>query len=87
MGSSDVMDQPRAWRAYDAWLKDDRIAFLDEPPELERILREYSQLRVAAPKDWADSYLTAFAVASQLTLVTFGRSLAGRISTFFLLSK
>ena len=57
MGSSDVMNQPQAWHAYDAWLKDYRVAFLDEPPELERVLREHSQLRVAAPKDWADSYL------------------------------
>ena len=87
MGPREVMKQLAAWRAYDAWLSDNRIAFLDEPAQLERLLREHSQLSVAAPKDWADSYLAAFALASQLTLVTFDRSLAARAPNFLLLAR
>jgi len=74
------MNQPQAWQTYDRWLQDDRVALLDEPPGLERIFRSLSRLRRPATKDWADSYLCAFASASQLTLVTFDRSLSRRAS-------
>jgi len=33
---------------------------------------------MVAPKQWADAYLAAFAEAANLTLVTFGRVLAGK---------
>ncbi len=72
----EVMNQPQAWQTYDRWLQDDRVACLDEPSGLERIFRGLTRLRRPAAKDWADSYLCAFALASQLTLVTFDRSLS-----------
>jgi predicted nucleic acid-binding protein len=80
------MNQPQAWQTYDRWLQDDRVAILDEPPGLERIFRSLSRLRRPATKDWADSYLCAFASASQLTLVTFDRSLSRRASNSRLLN-
>ena len=38
-----------------------------------------TRLRHPAPKDWADSYLAAFAGVAQLTLVTFDRAMRGRV--------
>jgi len=84
--ADEVMNQPQAWQTYDRWLQDDRVACLDEPPGLERIFRSLTRLRRPATKDWADSYLCAFASASQLTLVTFDRSLSRRASSSRLLS-
>ncbi len=82
----EVMNQPRAWQTYDRWLQDDRVACLDEPSGLERFFRSLTRLRRPATKDWADSYLCAFASASQLTLVTFDRSLSRRASNSRLLA-
>ena len=31
----EVMTQPQAWAAYDRWLQDPRVMFVDEPPEIE----------------------------------------------------
>jgi len=81
----DVMNQSEAWDTYDFWIEDDRVEFLEEPLELEPIFRNLSQLQRPAPKDWADSYLAAFAQAAQLTLVTFDRSLRSRAKNCLLL--
>ena len=75
MGSDEVMSQAGAWEAYDRWLEDDRISLLAEPPELEEAFRALSRLQRPAPKDWADTYLAAFALVSDLTLVTFDEAL------------
>lgn len=73
MGGEDVKSQQEAWRAYDLWLEDDRVSFLDEPVEFEPLFRSLADSRYPAPKNWTDCYLAAFAVASRLTLVTFDR--------------
>ncbi len=85
MGRQEVLTQAAAWQIYDRWLEDARISFLEEPPGLERLFRELSRLRCPAPKDWADSYLSAFAAASQVTLVTFDRALSRKTRHSFLL--
>lgn len=82
----EVMNQRRAWQTYDRWLQDDRVARLDEPSGLERIFRSLTRLRRPATKDWADSYLCAFASGSQLTLVTFDRSLSRKAANSRLLA-
>lgn len=74
MGRDEAMSQAEAWNAYDAWLEDDRVALLDEPAGLEPAFRSLTGLRKPAPKDWADSYLAAFALTAQLTAVTFDRA-------------
>jgi uncharacterized protein len=84
---TEVMNQRQAWQAYDAWLQDDRIAFLEESPGLERVFRSWSRLSRPAPKDWADSYLCSFAASSDLSLVTFDRALSRRAENSVLLSK
>lgn len=78
MGKTEVLSQAAAWAAYDRWLEDGRVSFLAEPQsptELDRAFREFSRLRRPSPKNWADSYLAAFAAAFDLTLVTFDRAL------------
>jgi uncharacterized protein len=75
MGKDEVMSQAGAWAAYDRWLGDDRVSFLQEPPEMEAAFRSISRLRRPAPKHWADYYLAAFASVSSLALVTFDRAL------------
>ena len=81
----EVMTQPEAWRAYDSWHKDPRIEFADEPSEVEVRFRALTRLRQPATRDWADSYLAAFAAAGQLTLVTFDRGLGARVQSVALL--
>jgi hypothetical protein len=71
----EVMRQPQAWAAYDRWLKDPGVELVDEPAEIEARFRALTRLRQPATKDWADSYLAAFAAVGQLTLVTFDRGL------------
>jgi hypothetical protein len=66
MGESEVMNQVQAWRAYDDWLQDDRSSILEEPSGMERVFRQrYLDKRPARPRDRADSYLGAFATASE----------------------
>jgi len=79
MGSEEVMSQTGAWRAYDLWMQDERVDYLDEPPGLEVHFRGLTRLPRAAPKDWSDSYLAAFAAVSRLTLVTFDRALQQKV--------
>jgi toxin-antitoxin system PIN domain toxin len=83
--AEDAMNQADAWKACDRWLEDDRVEFIEEPPDLEPIFRSMSQLQRPAPKDWADSYLASFASASQLTIVTFDRALHAKARSGLLL--
>jgi predicted nucleic acid-binding protein len=85
MGRDEVMTQQQAWEAYDLWLQDERVGFLDESPEIETPFRTMTRSRQSAPKDWADSYLAAFAQAAQLTLVTFDRALSSKAKECLLL--
>jgi len=78
MGADEVLTQLQAWRIYDEWLSDERVVFLQEPPDLEKSFRGLTQLHRAAPKDWADSYLLSFAQAAGLKLVTFDKAMSHR---------
>jgi toxin-antitoxin system PIN domain toxin len=82
---SEVLTQSEAWHVYDRWLDDPRVAFLDEPVGLEQAFRSHSR-RLPAPKEWADSYLLAFAAVSGLKLVTFDEALRGRAKSILLLN-
>ena len=83
--SDEVMTQPQAWAAYDRWLKDRRVELVEEPAEIETRFRALLRLRQPATKDWADSYLAAFAAVGQLTLVTFDRGLRAKVKAAILL--
>jgi uncharacterized protein len=85
MGADEVLSQRDAWRAFDRWLEDERIGFLEEATGVESHFRALTRSPQAAPKDWADSYLVAFALASRLTLVTFDRAFRRRVKDLVLL--
>jgi toxin-antitoxin system PIN domain toxin len=85
--SDEVMTQPQAWAAYDRWLRDPRVEFAEEPPEVETRFRALTRLRQPATRDWADSYLAAFATVGQLTLVTFDRGLRLKAKSAILLDQ
>ena len=67
-----------AWRVYDRLYDDDRVMFLSEPPEVERLFREKASGRTASPKLWADAWLLAVAQAAGGILITFDKALASR---------
>jgi uncharacterized protein len=76
MGADGVKSQKDAWTVYDRWLDDDRVQMAEEPADLETHFRALTRSAQVAPKDWADSYLAAFALASGLTIVTFDAALS-----------
>lgn len=81
----EVMTQPEAWIAYDRWQQDDRVELMNEPAALERRFRTLTRLASPATKDWADSYLAAFAMSGELMLVTFDRALRTKVKPLILL--
>jgi predicted nucleic acid-binding protein len=68
------MNKEQAWRAYDCWLQAERVEYLDESAGIETYFRDLTRSPHSATKDWADSYLAAFAVTSRLTVVTSDRA-------------
>jgi uncharacterized protein len=83
---TEVMTQPEAWQAYDRWMEDSRVTFLDEPHGLEPAFRSHSRRRIPAPKEWADSYLVAFALVSGLRLVTFDQAFREKATSVLVLN-
>lgn len=81
----EVMTQPMAWKTFDSWMEDDRVGLLEEPTGLDPIFRSLTRLQRPATKDWADSYLAAFAAASQLTMVKFDKDFQGKMKKVVLL--
>jgi len=67
-----------AWRVYDRFYRDDRVVFVAEPPEVDRVFRAKAAGKTASPKIWADAWLLAQAEAAGGVLVTFDRALEGR---------
>ena len=83
----EVLHQPAAWAVYDGWLRDDRVRFVEEPPNLDRRLRALTRRRQSTPKVWADAYLAAFAETAQMTLVTFDQAFRGKVKPLILLER
>ncbi|HUD55454.1 MAG TPA: TA system VapC family ribonuclease toxin [Terracidiphilus sp.] len=67
-----------AWRVHDRFYEDDRVAFISEPPEVEKKFREKAVGRIVSQKVWADAWLLAFAQAAGGVLVTFDKALGPR---------
>lgn len=69
-----AMILPDAWRSYDLFLSDSRVAFIGEPADLEVHWRTFTQNQTFSPQVWNDAYLAAFAVAANLNVVTFDKA-------------
>jgi len=80
-----TLTQAQAWEAYDRLIGSAGARFAEEPAGMESRFRSYSGAQQASPKEWADAYLAAFAEAGGLTLVTFDRALAGKVTGAVLL--
>jgi uncharacterized protein len=83
---NDALSQAGAWKIYDRWLEDTRIVFVDEPAEIEMMLRDHSREKRSSPKEWVDSYLIAFAESAGLTLVSFDQGFRGKTRNLVLLA-
>lgn len=59
-----------AWKLQQTWMTDDRIAYLEEPPELDAQWKPLGAIRTVSPKLWMDAYLAAFAITRGNTMVT-----------------
>jgi uncharacterized protein len=68
---ADVQSGNEAWETWDALLADDRFRFADEPEGFEAEFRGLSTTFAHQPKRWQDAYLAAFALATDVELVTF----------------
>ena len=75
----DVMTQRQAWSVYDTFLSDGGARFVYETRTVEDSFRGLSRLGTASPKDWADSYLAAFALETGVQLITFDKALGARV--------
>src|SRR4029077_17271543 len=70
----------RAWKTWDAFSGDQRFRFEDEAEGFELHFRALSGSFAHEPKRWQDAYFAAFALATDVELVTFDtsfRSFAG----------
>jgi uncharacterized protein len=85
MGSDLAKGQQEAWKAYDSWLLDERIEFLEEAGGLVAQFRALTRSPQTYPKEWADSYLLAFASAADLRVVTFDQALRQKSGNVLLL--
>jgi toxin-antitoxin system PIN domain toxin len=73
----EVMGQRAAWAAYDKLRQDPRVAFQEEGPQVESVLRVLTQGSRAETNVWADAYLAAIATSSGLTIATLDRGFRG----------
>ena len=71
---NDALTATRAWAVYDGFLDHPRVFLVPEPPGLERHWRDATRHHHTGPNFWTDAYLTAFAAAAGMTLVTFDRA-------------
>jgi len=81
----DTLTQAQAWDEYDQWLKTGLAILIEEPIGLEDTLRSFARQSRSSPKEWADSYLAAFSVASGIRLLTFDQGLKLRLKDAILL--
>jgi hypothetical protein len=80
----DVLTERQAWQAYEKFLAGG-VRFLEEPPTLEDHFRRLTPHTSSSPKEWADAYLTAFAIGAGLRLTTFDKALAAKAKGSILL--
>ena len=68
----DTLPPASAWLVWEKLVLDERTAFLPiEPIGLAAAWRDHIATRIATPKLWMDAFLAAWALSSNLALVTF----------------
>lgn len=82
---SEVLTQRQAWQIYESFLQKSGAVFVQEPRTLDESFRRLTRMSSASSKDWADSYLAAFAAETGAKLVTFDKALAAKTKDSILL--
>jgi len=72
----EALTMNEAWRVYEELINDERVAFAEEPKDIETAWRNFTQRRSFSTKIWADAYLAAFAKTANLELITFDKGFA-----------
>lgn len=70
---SQTQGESGAWRVLDRFLAAENVSFLAEPIGIDSLLRSLTDGSQSSPNRWSDAYLASFAMAADLTLVTFDR--------------
>lgn len=63
--------QAQAWKIYRQLASAPTCGFLSEPEGIDALWEQLSSRPAASPKLWMDSYLAAFAIQADCSLVTF----------------
>ena len=71
-----AVTQVEAWKLYDTFVSNPHIEVASEPPTLESVWRQFTQLPQFSPQRWSDAYLAAFAQAADFEVVTFDKGFA-----------
>jgi len=69
----DALTLADAWLAYDDLYQDPRVAFAEEPAEIESSWRTLTQDETFSPKIWNDAYLAAFALVADFEVITLDK--------------
>lgn len=69
----DVLRPGAALDAVEVLENDERVIFAAEPPGVDRVLRDCISGRAGTPNLWSDAYLAAFALVSDVELVSFDK--------------
>lgn len=64
------LSNSKAWSIYERWRADERIAFADEPHDLEPAWKALAARDAASSRSWMDAYLAAFALSGGYRFVT-----------------
>jgi predicted nucleic acid-binding protein len=66
---------------------DERVLFIEEPPNIESAFRALSCQQRQNSKNWADAYLAAFAAVSGMKLMTFDQGFQRKVEKLLILSR
>ena len=75
---ADVFSPIQAWTAFDRFMADHRISWIEEPVGIDHHWRASTIIEKQGSSWWTDTYLAAFVAAAGFTLVTFDTRLAAR---------
>ena len=63
-----------AWVVWESFMDDDRIAFINEPADIEKVWKPCALRDMHSPKLWMDAWLAAFAFSAGCEMVTTDRA-------------
>jgi len=73
---NDALPMHEAWRVHDELVSDERVAFAEEPANIEVAWRSFTKLNTFSTNVWSDAYLAAFAQTAGLEVITFDKAFA-----------